>query len=403
LYVLFKGVNDATPGSVSHLNRPCELFYTSAAKPAADPTDIPATIAVEVVQLPDPTLFHWAPFASGFSQPLDLQNAGDARLFVVERRGMIKVIDAGETLTQPFLDIQRFVNANATEQGLLGLAFHPSFADNGRFFVNYTDRSGNTVMARFNVSSEPNVADIDSLRVILRIAQPYRNHNGGGMAFGPDGYLYIGVGDGGSADDPEGNGQKLDTHLGKLLRIDVDSADPYAIPPGNPFTGAEEQPEVWAYGLRNPWRFSFDRSTGDLYIGDVGQNQWEEIDFLPAGSPAGANFGWNIREGAHPFAGDVIEGLIDPVAEYGHGEGCSVTGGVVVHDPTLPAWDGVFLYGDYCTGLVWGLAGDPTGGWLSEILFSTSYRISSFGDDQDGRVYLVDYEDGAIYRLEQAS
>jgi glucose/arabinose dehydrogenase len=400
IIIVLVSCSTQTPGPLPASPTAPELASTTP--PEVEPTDMPPTAVVEVDRLPDPTPFSWVPFVSGFSQPLDLQSAGDARLFVVEQPGVIKVIDGGEILAQPFLDIQRFVNASASEQGLLGLAFHPNYADNGRFFVNYTDRSGNTVVARFNVSSDPNLADIDSLRIILRVAQPYRNHNGGGMAFGPDGYLYIGVGDGGSADDPEGNGQKLDTHLGKLLRIDVDSADPYAVPPDNPFSGAEEQPEIWAYGLRNPWRFSFDHSSGDLYIGDVGQNQWEEIDFLPANAPAGANFGWNVREGAHPFAGDATDGLIDPVTEYGHGDGCSVTAGVVVHDPSLPTWDGVFLFGDYCTGLVWGLARDSNGDWLSETLFSTGYRISSFGVDQDGRVYLLDYEGGAIYRLEKA-
>lgn len=350
--------------------------------------------------LPNPGDSQWAPVADELVKPVDLQSAGDERLFVVEQRGWIRIIADGELLPEPFLDLSKYITDRESEQGLLGLAFHPNYAENGLFFVNYTDRFGNTVITRFIVSPDPDLADLDSLRVVLRFNQPYPNHNGGGIAFGPDGDLYIGTGDGGSGGDPLGNGQRLDTLLGKLLRINVDAADPYAIPPDNPFSSEDTLPEIWAYGLRNPWRFSFDRLTGDLYIGDVGQSQWEEINYLPVGSLGGANFGWNFREGAHPYSGDSTEDLVDPIAEYDHGQGCSVTGGVVVRDPSLPAWDGVYLYGDYCSGTIWGLLPAADGGWQNAVLFNTEYRISAFGEDQAGRVYLVDYE-GGIYRLER--
>jgi len=334
-------------------------------------------------------------------KPVDLQHVGDERLFVVDQRGLIWIIEDGEMLPEPFLDIQEWVNDTHHEQGLLGLAFHPNYVENGRFFVNYTDTFGNTVISRFEVSPERNLADRNSLRVILRFDQPYANHNGGGMAFGPDGHLFIAIGDGGSINDPEGNGQNLDTYLGKLLRLDVDSADPYATPADNPYAAGGGLPEIWAYGLRNPWRFAFDQLTGDLYISDVGQDDWEEINFQPSGTPGGVNYGWNIREGSHPFAGDTTEGLTEPVAEYDHNLGYSVIGGVVVRDPSLPEWQGVYLYGDYGSGRIWGLVRDAGGNWESAVLFETDFNISSFGQDVDGQVYLLDHG-GVIYRLERA-
>jgi glucose/arabinose dehydrogenase len=315
-----------------------------------------------VTALPDPSGTVWTAVAGGFRRPVDIQHAGDDRLFVVGQRGLIWIIESGQALADPFLDISDRVGTSASEQGLLGLAFHPDYASNGRFYVNYTDASGDTVIARFQVGQDPNRADPDSEVVLMTIDQPFANHNGGGMAFGPDGLLYIATGDGGSAGDPRGNGQRLDTLLGKILRIDVNGGEPYAVPGDNPFAAGGGRAEIWAYGLRNPWRFSFDRLTGDLYIGDVGQGDWEEIDFLPAGSPGGANFGWNLREGLHAYAGDLAPGMIEPVAEYGHAQGgCSVSGGVVVRSPSLADWQGVYLYGDYCSGLIWGLVRDAAG------------------------------------------
>jgi glucose/arabinose dehydrogenase len=235
----------------------------------------------------------------------------------------------------------------------------------------------------------------------LNVNQPYANHNGGGLAFGPDGYLYIGLGDGGSGGDPLGNGQNLQTMLGKLLRIDVDHVERYAIPTDNPFGESGGLPEIWAYGLRNPWRFSFDWLTGDLYIGDVGQDLWEEVDFVPAGKPGGMNFGWSNYEGNHPYK-DQPSGSATftwPVAEYSHSEGCSVTGGYVYRGSSLPEWQGVYFYGDYCSAKVWGLIQTSQDNWQSKILFSTSAKITTFGVDEAGEIYLADYQSGALLRL----
>ncbi len=364
--------------------------------PTEPPTPVPA------IALPNPSGFRWAEVANGFARPLGLEATADGRLFVLEQRGVIWVIQNGAVLPDPFLDIRDRANASAFEQGLLGLAFHPQFLENGFFYVNYTRPGGDTVIARFSVSPEPNRAEPGSEVVLLVVDQPFANHNGGGLEFGPEGFLYIGLGDGGSANDPFGNGQSLDTLLGKLLRIDVDSAEPYALPADNPFAAGGGRPEIWVYGLRNPWRFSFDPGTSDLYIGDVGQNSWEEIDFLPAGTAGGVNFGWNQREGRHPFATQVTEGLTDPIAEYDNtGFACSVTGGVVARDPVLPEWAGVYLFGDYCSGEVWGLVRDATGHWQGAVLFGTGLSVSSFGSGPDGSVYLV-HHGGGIFRLERA-
>jgi glucose/arabinose dehydrogenase len=368
--------------------------------PATDQT-VAAEPAPSVTALPDPAGFTWTAIVGGFQRPLDIQHAGDDRLFVVEQRGVVWVLEGGALRSEPFLDISDRVNDGANEQGLLGLAFHPGYASNGLLFVNYTDERGDTVIARYQVSTGPDRANPDSEVVLLRIAQPYANHNGGGLAFGPDGTLYIATGDGGSAGDPQGNGQRLDTLLGKILRIDVNAGDRYAIPGDNPFVGSAARGEIWAYGLRNPWRFSFDALTGDLWIGDVGQSAWEEVDFQAAGTPGGVNYGWNLREGNHAYSDGSTAGLADPVAEYAHSDGCSVTGGVVVRTSGLPEWQGVYLYGDYCSGRVWGLLQDAAGQWQSRVLFETGFNVVAFGQDQAGRVYVVDHR-GGVYRLERA-
>lgn len=354
---------------------------------------------INAASFPDPTEYVWSPVAGGFTRPVDLTHAGDERLFIVEQRGMIWILEAGNVLETPFLDIRDRVNDSANEQGLLGLAFHPGFAENGFLFVNYTGSGGETIISRFQVSSEPDHADPGSEFILLTIDQPFRNHNGGALKFGPDGMLYIGTGDGGSANDPQGNGQSLDTLLGKILRLDVDSGSPYTIPEGNPFAAGDGRGEIWALGLRNPWRISFDRLTGDLYIGDVGQNQWEEIDFQPVGTPGGLNYGWNLREGEHPFESNQTQGLTDPIAEYDHGAGCSVTGGFAVRSPSLKAWQGIYLFGDYCSGTVWGLRATPGSIWEMTRLFDSGFRISSFGEDYQGEIYLIDHG-GEILRLE---
>lgn len=343
---------------------------------------------------PDPSAYQWQPVISGLARPVDLQSDGSGRLFIIEKTGRIRIVQGGQLLDQPFLNITDRVGSDGNEQGLLGLAFHPQYAQNGRFFVNYTDNNGNTVIARYQASSDPNLADSNSEVKLLGVDQPFPNHNGGVLTFGPDGYLYAGLGDGGAAGDPLGNAQDTDTLLGKILRIDVDSAEPYAVPADNPFGN-----EIWAYGLRNPWRMSFDKATGDLYIGDVGQNAWEEIDFLPAGSPGGTNFGWDQREGAHDYEGSASSEFTEPIAEYSHQEGgCSVTGGYV-YQGSMPEWDGIYLYGDYCTGLIWGLI-QVTDGWQKQQLFDMDDTITSFGQDEKGEIYLVS-DTGYIYKLSQ--
>jgi glucose/arabinose dehydrogenase len=338
-------------------------------------------------------------------QPVDLKNAGDGsgRLFVVERAGVIRVLRDGLVLGAPFLDIRDRVGSGSSEQGLLGLAFHPDYARNGFFFVNYTDASGNTVIARFRVSADQDIADPGTETRLLQVGQPYANHNGGGMSFGPDGYLYISLGDGGLYGDPEENAQNTNTYLGKLLRVDVDNASALpAAPPDNPFANGGGLDLIWAYGLRNPWRFSFDALTGDLYLADVGQNEYEEVNFLPAGTPGGTNFGWDYFEGFHQYEGQPPAGFVhvQPVAEYRHNNGnCSVSGGVVYRGQVLPAWQGVYLYGDYCSGSIWALVRDASGGWVNNIMYRLGASIAAFGVDEAGEVYLVDLN-GAIWKLE---
>jgi glucose/arabinose dehydrogenase len=360
------------------------------------PTQIPSTDTPPGTStFPDPNAYTWQPVASGLERPVDLQSDGAGRLYIVEKLGHIHLFqdaEDGDVSETPFLNIEDRVNDSSNEMGLLGLAFHPNYSQNGFLYVNYTGSGGDTFISRFQANGD--TVDPNSEMILLTVAQPFPNHNGGVVVFGPDGYLYAGLGDGGSAGDPFGNGQSLDTLLGKILRIDVDSAEPYSIPPDNPFGD-----EIWAYGLRNPWRISFDRSTGDLYIGDVGQNAWEEIDFMEAGSAGGVNFGWDHREGAHDYEGGGPEGMIDPIAEYSHPDGgCSVTGGFVYRGP-MPEWNGIYLYGDYCTGFVWGLIKpEPGGEWQNQLLFQTNKRITSFGQDESGELYIIT-DGGEILKL----
>jgi glucose/arabinose dehydrogenase len=340
---------------------------------------------------------------AGLQRPIALRNAGDGsgRLFVVEQPGRIRIFKDVALQSTPFLDIRDRVRDSANEQGLLGLAFHPDYENNGRFFVNYTDLGGDTVVAEYARSTNnPDLSDPATEKIIITIAQPYGNHNGGDIAFGPEGYLWIATGDGGSAGDPEDNGQNLNTLLGKLLRIDVDSGSTYTIPPDNPFAddpGAND--EIWAYGLRNPWRFSFDRDTGDLYVGDVGQNRLEEIDFEPRSDQGGRNYGWNTMEGSNCFSPSNCssEGLVLPVAEYGHSLGCSVTGGYVYRGSLYPALEGLYLYGDFCSGTVWALTRTDSGQWLSGVVGETGASISSFGEDEAGELYLTDLWSGTVF------
>lgn len=338
--------------------------------------------------------------AQGLESPIGIANAGDGsnRLFIIEKPGRIRVVQDGMLLDTAFLDITDRVDSDSYERGLLGLAFHPGYASNGWFFVNYTDRSGNTVVARYEVTADPNIADPASERPLLNVNQPASNHNGGHVVFGPDGYLYIGFGDGGAAGDVFANGQNTNSLLGSILRIDVDEI-PYRIPADNPYAGTDAVlDEIWAYGVRNPWRFSFDSLTGDMYMADVGQNIYEEINVQPASSPGGENYGWPIMEGFSCYDSDTCDetGLTMPVAEYNHSQGCSVTGGYVYRGEDYPALYGVYLFGDFCTGVMWGLAPDETGGWNLRELTTVGMQISTFGEGEDGTLYIADMAGGTV-------
>jgi hypothetical protein len=351
-----------------------------------------------------------------------ISHAGDARLFVVELPGVIRIVSAGAVLPKPFLDLQSSVTFGG-ERGLFSVAFHPDYPNTPYFFVNYTSVAdppnnvveGDTIIARYTVSADPNVADPASGVTLLHIPQPDANHNGGQLQFGPDGYLYIGMGDGGGGGDPECRAQRQDTLLGKMLRIDVDenvTMPPYyGIPSTNPFVGAGDPPdEVWALGLRNPWRFSFDRSTGDLFIADVGEGTWEEVDFQAAGTMGGRNFGWNAMEASacHDNSGTGCPGYVPPcgdasftrpILEYSHGAGCSVTGGFRYRGTAIPALVGSYVYADFCSGFIWG-ATEKAGNWTSRLMLDSPYSISTFGEDVNGELY-VGTLGGDIYRVMQ--
>jgi len=348
-------------------------------------------------------------YHSGFKLPVYLANAGDGtgRIFVVEKAGRIMVIKDGKTLEEPFLDIIHKVRSKGGEQGLFSVAFHPRYNENGRFFVNYTDLRGDTVVSEFKASSDPDRGDPASERVLLRIKQPASNHNGGQLQFGPGGYLYIGTGDGGFQGDPSGNGQDLDTLLGKMLRIDVDGGGPYRIPADNPFRGISgARPEIWAYGFRNPWRFSFDLETGDMYIADVGEGKWEEVDFQPAGGRGGENYGWSLLEGSYEFklpGGYDTKGLTFPVVEYSHDDGCSVTGGYVYRGKKYTGMNGTYFFSDFCSGKLWGLRKKTDGSWEWAKFLDTGLSVSSFGEDEAGEVYILDLAKGGIYRIAEES
>lgn len=339
--------------------------------------------------------------AEGFDAPLGVTHAddGSGRLFVVEQTGAIRILDDGRVLDEPFLDVGESIVAGG-EQGLLGLAFHPGFRRNGRFFINFTDVNGNTVVAEVQTSNDPDVADAGSVTPLLQIDQPFANHNGGQLAFGPDGYLYIATGDGGSAGDPQGNGQNTEALLGKLLRLDVDSGDPYGIPGDNPFASGGGAPEVWAYGLRNPWRFSFDSETNGLWIADVGQGDFEEIN-KSRPDRGGLNYGWNVMEGTDCFGGGDCDrsDTVLPISGYTHDAGCSVTGGYVYRGSEFPVLTGGYVFGDYCSGTIWGI--DARAGSFTEPveLMQSGLSISSFGLDEGEELYLTDLEGGRVLQV----
>jgi glucose/arabinose dehydrogenase len=340
--------------------------------------------------------------------PLGVATAGDGtgRLFVVDKRGRVWIVKDGARSSKPFLDIAAKVS-NGSEQGLLGLAFHPDYRDNGRLFVDYTNTSGNTVVSEWHVSASADTADARSEKVVLTVDQPYANHNGGDVVFGPDGFLYITLGDGGSGGDPHGNGQRLDTLLGKILRIDIDKPSgnrAYGIPSDNPFASRSgTRPEIYTYGMRNPWRIAFDRANGDLWIGDVGQNRYEEVDVVRAGSGGGQNFGWNRMEGFHCYpSGDSCAkaGLTLPTTEYGHNAGCSITGGVVARGSAL--LDGGYLFSDYCSGTIWAIDASRAESRTPTVIGDSGASVSSFGVGEDGTIYVTDLA-GRLLRLKAAS
>lgn len=346
------------------------------------------------------------PIASGLDQPTSIVNAGDARLFITQQTGRIVIYDGTRILPQPFLDVSSLISC-CEERGLLSVALHPHYRDNGLFFIDYTNTQGNTVIARYSVSSDPNRANAASAQILLTIQQPFANHNGGQLQFGPDGYLYIGMGDGGSGGDPGNRAQSLNTLLGKLLRIDVDNTTTYRVPPSNPFVSrAGALPEIWAYGFRNPWRFSFDRETGDLWIGDVGQNTYEEVDLQPVTSIGGENYGWRLMEGFHCFtpSTNCNDGTLTlPIAEYSHADSsCSITGGYRYRGTQSPRLLGVYFYGDFCTGKIWGVSQNANGTFTSRLLIDTALMITTFGEDANGELYVDDYGTGVIYAITDA-
>ncbi len=342
------------------------------------------------------------PVADGLKQPVSITNAGDSRLFVVQQGGMVRIVKDGALLKDPFLDISDRTKSGG-ERGLLGLAFPPDYATSGHFYVYYTGTRGESTLSRFTVTpGNPDRADPTSEEILLTQEQPYSNHNGGQLAFGPDGYLYLGLGDGGSGGDPQGNGQNLGVLLGKLLRLDVSGDKGYKVPPSNPFVAtAGARSEIWAYGLRNPWRFSFDRETGDLYIADVGQNAYEEVDFQPADSKGGENYGWNIMEASHCYGASTCDqtGLTLPILEYPHGPqwGTSISGGYLYRGEAVPALVGRYVFADFTSGRVW--SAGPEDGWELKPLFETGFNVSTFGEDAAGELYVADYTSGLIYRV----
>lgn len=383
----------------------------ATSSPTPEPTPAPTPTATPLPTPLAPVPIGLETVVGGLASPIGVSSPpGDPRLFVVGQRGRIVIVDGGK-VTGTFLDISSRISC-CGERGLLGLAFHPQYATNGRFFVRYTDPAGDVRVSEFRVSSNPAAADPASEKILLTIPHPdYANHNGGRIWFGPDGYLYIGTGDGGGGGDPNSHGQSLATLLGKMLRIDVDSTSsgkPYGIPPDNPFVGQSGRlPEIFAYGLRNPYSFSFDRLTGDLWIADVGQDLWEEVDRAPAssGGGKGANFGWSVMEGDHcfkPSNGCSQSGIALPYAEYGHGtndaNGCAIIGGYVYRGTAHPELYGRYFFGDECSGHLWDLPSAGPRPQTPQLLLSSGLNIDGWGEGADGELYLV-AADGVLYRL----
>lgn len=342
--------------------------------------------------------------AAGFDRPLLLTHAGDDsdRLFVVEQGGRIWILRSGRRSERPYLDARPLLDESSGERGLLGLAFAPDFARSGILYLSHTAPGPANVVTRLRVDPASDRVGLDRVERVLAIDDPAHNHNGGMIAFGPDGFLWIGTGDGGRAGDPWDNARDLGSRLGKMLRIDV-STNPYRVPPDNPYVGRRgAAPEIWALGLRNPWRFSFDRETGELWIGDVGQGAWEEIDVEDPKAGGGRNYGWRTMEGRHcfdPRRGCDAAGLTLPVHEYGHGLGCSVTGGYVYRGRAIPELAGRYLFSDYCRGTIWALERTEDGGSRVEVLLESRRPVSSFGEGPDGEIYVCDHQ-GSVLKIE---
>lgn len=340
-----------------------------------------------------------------FNTPILMLQApdDDKHWYVVEKSGRVLQVSGSEKINNSsvFLDIKDRVDSSPNEAGLLGMAFHPDYATNGQVYLSYTtdEPSLTSIISRVKRSKDGNTLLADSEEVLLRVAQPYSNHNGGHIVFGPDGYLYIGLGDGGSGGDPLEHGQNTKTLLGSMLRIDVNKGSPYAIPSDNPFaSGAGGRPEIYAWGLRNPWRWSFDKSTGDLWVADVGQNNWEEISIM---SKPG-NYGWNGKEGTHCYESNLCNNpeFIDPVIEYDHDHGCSVTGGYVYRGTAIPFLQGSYLYSDFCSGTLWSASKNSKGDFESSEILSTGLNVASFAESNKGEIYIV-HLDGELYQLVQ--
>ncbi|MCO5182479.1 MAG: PQQ-dependent sugar dehydrogenase [Anaerolineae bacterium] len=346
------------------------------------------------------------PIATGLKRPVAAAHVGGDRFFVAEKDGLVRIVAGGVVLPEPLLDLRDRIATDGSERGLLGLAAHPDFASNGRLYVVFTNLDGDTEIVRFVVSAEnPDYADPDSARLILFVEQPFGNHNGGQLLFGPDGYLYIGLGDGGAVGDPFHNAQDPGTLLGAILRLDVDEQEPYTIPPDNPFVAERRaRGEVWAIGLRNPWSFGFDRVTGDLYIGDVGQEGPEEINAQSA-EQSGVNYGWPILEGSRCYEAERCRsrGLQPPIFEYPHSDGCAVVGGRVYRGTQFPALTGNYFFADYCLGRIWTLRTDPvTMKWQRTLVYELTSPLSNFVESADGELFVLDYGDGILYQIQAA-
>ncbi len=409
LLALLAGIPSCAPGGEEEPSTISSNGQPSPAPPPPPPAASPVTLSL-------------AQFATGLHGPVGASNAGrgDPRLFVIEQAGIVRIVESNGTVSPtPFLDISTRVRSTGNEQGLLGLAFHPSYAANARFYVNYTGNSGHTHISQFSVTGNPDAADPNSEDILLTVNQPSDNHNAGDMHFGPDGLLYVPLGDGGGSGDPGNNAQNVGTLLGKVVRIDVDSgggtgpdcqgqgSGHYTIPSSNPFVDGAGGTcdEIWATGLRNPWRSSFDRLTGDFFIADVGQNQWEEINFQPAGSQGGQNYGWRCYEGTHPFntAGcRPMNSFTFPILEYQHGGGdCSVTGGYVYRGTAFPLLFGRYVLTDFCTGNFWDILPDGAGGWqITQHTNLRTFGYVSFGEDSAGELYVIHRGNGTLSRLQ---